>query len=202
MIPDGRHEILGPVVDREHGAEPDAGSAFLRRSRRRDRDGPERARKLNRGRADPAGTAVNEYPLARLQPATIEQIGPDREERLRNRGRVLFRYRRGDPQALFRGDGAVFRVAAAGHQRAHVLADCQRVDAVHSHDLAAHLEAGNVGGPGGRGVFAHPLHDVGTIDAGGRDADEHFTGARLWNGTGGEPQHLGAARAGDFDRVH
>ena len=37
---------------------------------------------------------------------------------------------------------------------------------------------------------------------GGRDADEHFTGPQLWNGTGDGPEDVGAARAGDFDREH
>jgi hypothetical protein len=42
-------------------------------------------------------------------------------------------------------------------------------------DFARHFEAGNVGRTRWRRILAHPLHDVGTVDAGTGDTDQDFT---------------------------
>ena len=79
-------------------------------------------RKLNRKGSDPARAAVDQDRLPRRKPTALEDVGPDRERHLRQRGRLCElepgRYR----QALRRWRGAVLRVATAGDERADPVA--------------------------------------------------------------------------------
>ena len=201
-VADRRDEVVLVVVDGVDGAEAAAGLALGVRSGRRERDGAERARELNRRGADAARAAVDQDALARLQAAAVEQVGPHGEERFGNRGRVPFRDALGRAQALDDGDDAVLRVAAAAHQRADPLPGAPGPGIGGRDDLSADLQAGNIGGARRRRILAQPLHDVGPVDARGGHADEHFTGARHGHRTGHEPQDVRAARPGDLDRAH
>ncbi len=136
------------------------------------------------------------------QAAPVEEIRPDREERLRNRGGVALRDRLRDAQALFRRGDAVLSVSPARHQRADALSHAEALDVADGDDLSADLESRNVGGARRRRIFAHPLHDVGAIDARGGYPNQDFTGARLWNGSRDEPEDVRSARSGDLDRAH
>jgi len=46
------------------------------------------------------------------------------------------------------------------------------------------------------------LQQVGPVDGGGGDVEQHLAGARTGIGLLGELQHFGAARLGDRDRAH
>src|SRR5215472_8528393 len=83
---DDLHKIFGAVVD------PPYGTKVLTYARLRVRSGcsehlrsPSR-RELNRRRADPAGSSVNEHGIASLAAAALEHVGPDGQERLWYRG--------------------------------------------------------------------------------------------------------------------
>ena len=58
-------EILAPIVDSAYRAEPFAGACFLGAAGRGEHPGAPRAGELD-GRGSDAGTAVNEYGLARF----------------------------------------------------------------------------------------------------------------------------------------
>ena len=105
-----------------------------------------------------------------------------------------------DRQALLDGRGAVFGVAAAGDERADAVALGDGARPVH--DGSGDLEARQVGRAWRRRILAEPLHDVRTVDTGGRDADEHFTGRGSRNGAFDEAQDVGPARFRDLDRAH
>ena len=77
-------EVGGAVVDGS-GAEPLARPALPIGACGREDRRAERPRELNRGRADAARAAVDEHALAFRELAALEEIGPDREERLGNR---------------------------------------------------------------------------------------------------------------------
>ena len=59
---------------------------------------------------------MHQQRLPRLQPAALEDVGPDREERLRDRRRLDQRTSVGHRQALHGGHGAVLGIAAAGER--------------------------------------------------------------------------------------
>src|SRR6185295_14040875 len=108
-----------------------------------------------------------------------------------------------DRQALRRRRGAVLRVAAAGDQRADRIADGELADVGAGFlDGAGDLEAGNVGRAGRRRIAAAPLEDVGPVDAGGRDLDEHLTRGRHRPGALDRHEHVRLAGAGNLNRDH
>ena len=75
---------------------------------------------------------------------------------------------------------AVFGVAAADHQRHHLVADLPARDAgAERDDLAGEFETGNVGRALRRRIEALALHHVRPVDAGGRDLHQHFALAGL-----------------------
>ena len=107
---------------------------------------------LDRGGADAAGAAMDQHALAADQPAALEDIVPD--------GEIGFRQRRGLDQVEALGHrqaqcgrrDRVIGIAAAGDQRADLVADGQVADAAAARDdLAGHFEAGNVGRARGGG---------------------------------------------------
>jgi hypothetical protein len=119
---DGRNEVFCSIVDRALGAEAFAGTAFFFRSGCYQHVSAARGSKLNGRRADTARPAMKQGALARPERPSVEHVGPDRKERLRNRRRVdqIESFRNG--QALRRRSDAVFSVAASGHERAHAIA--------------------------------------------------------------------------------
>src|SRR5215472_14582827 len=78
-------KILGVIIDGEIGAELAAGVTFPRRAGGYQDMSAERLAELNSLSADPRRAAVHEQCFADGEPAALEHIVPDREERLRNR---------------------------------------------------------------------------------------------------------------------
>src|SRR5439155_7341425 len=155
-------------------AETLAGGAFLGRASRGEDARVEGARELDGCRTDAARTAVDEDRFARLEAATIEQIRPDREERLGNCGgrrRVeTVRYR----QALRRWRDTVLRVSAAGNERAHLLANRPAGHALADRfDRARHFESRYIGGTGRWRISAATLQNVRSVHAGCHHPDQH-----------------------------
>src|SRR5262249_58788913 len=69
-------------------------------------------------------------------------------------------------------------------------------------DRTGDLESRNVGGARGRRITAQPLEDVGTIDAGGDDLDQHFACRGRRPGTLRRHEHVRVAGMCDFNRDH
>ena len=98
---------------------------------------------------------------------------------------------------------AILRVAAAGDQRHHLVAELVLGRACAERDhFAGDFEAGQVAGAGRRRIGAGALRDVGTVDAGGHHLDQDFAGAGHGNAAGFRQQHFGAAGLADADDGH
>ena len=202
-IADGGDEIGVAIVDGELRAESLAGRALFRRPGRREHARTERPRQLNRRRADAARPAMDEQRFAGLQTAALEDVGPDREERLGERRAADGGHPRGDRQTLRRGRHAELGVSAAGDERADRVADVPvgyvGADRV---DRAGDLEPGDVRRAGRRRVLPSALHHVGPIDTGRGHPDQHFARARNRPRTLDRNEHLGAPRLANFDGNH
>ena len=101
------------------------------------------------------------------------------------------------------GTDDLLRVAAAGEQRARLVADLPAADA--GSDLAdppGALQAGELGGAGRRRVVPLALHDVGAVHPGGHDVEDDLAAAGLGVGLLGPLEDLGATRLADGDAVH
>ena len=182
-------EVGHPVVDGKLGAEPEAGLALRLRARRHEDPRAAGAGELDRGGADPRRAAVNEQAFARLEPAAIEDVGPDREEGLAEPRRRDHVERRRHRQRVRRGGQRVLGIAAARQQRADLVADLPFRDArPHCRDLAGGLEPGQVGGVRRRGVAAGALRHVGPVDAGRAHPDQDLAGLRLRHPADRRPQ--------------
>jgi hypothetical protein len=76
----------------------------------------------------------------------------------------------------------VLRVAAARNQCADEIAYCEPNHvAPDGHDLACDFESGDVRSTRWRIIQAPALHDIGTVHAGGMNADQYFVGCRRGN---------------------
>ena len=200
---DALDEVLVAVVDGRVGPEPQTGVA-LRLRPRRDVDGrTERPRELNRRGADAARPAVHQDRFSLGEASPVEDVGPDREERLRHRrgfGRVEAG---GHGEAERRRRGAVLGVSAPGDERAHSGSDCRRVDAVTERGHGAcDLQPGDVRRAGGRRVQSLALHHVGAVHARRLDCDEHLAGTGPGHLALGGNEHVGAAGFQDLDGGH
>ena len=82
-------EILLAIVDGANGAERLAVAHLGGAADRGDDLGAERARDLDCGRADAATAAMHEQPLAGLEIAALEDIVPDGEYGLGQRGSLI-----------------------------------------------------------------------------------------------------------------
>src|SRR3954471_4951966 len=136
-------------------------------------------RQLDRGHTDAAGSAMDQGLLAAFQPARLEQIGPHREACLWQRAGAYSIEIRRPGQALQRGRGAVFGIAAAVGQRTDPVADFPSCHAAsHGDDLARDLEPKDRRRAGWRWVGALALRDVWAVYAGGHDADQDLVRPR------------------------
>ena len=75
----------------------------------------------------------------------------------------------------------IFGVAAANDQRhddVEVFPACNAGTV--RNDRSSDFKSRNVGGAGRWRIEAHALHDVGPVDAGGRDFDQDLAGTRFW----------------------
>ena len=179
------------MVDRLDRSESAARLALLVRPGGRICGRSECARELDRGRADPAGAAVDQHPLARPEAAAVEQVRPDGEVGLRDRGcgrRVHAGWHR---QALPRRSRAVLGVPAAGDQRADAVPGPPSPARRRFRHRSGHLEAGQVGRPGRRRILPQPLHQIGAVHARRFDLDQDFVRLQLRHGAVDGLQHVG-----------
>jgi hypothetical protein len=139
----------------------------------------------------------------KLSPAAIEQIAPHREEGLRQAGRVDQGETPRHRQALRRRGDAIFGIAAAGDERADLVALMPFGDALaEPRDRAGDFEAEDRRSARRRRVIAGALQDIRPVDPGGGDADQHLAGGGTRHRAGGERQRLGSARRGQADIPH
>ena len=141
--------------------------------------------------------------VALLQAGEQEHVRPDRAGHLGQRGGGG-QLDAGRPrQQLPRRDGDPLGVAAAGEQRAHLVADRPVRHAVADlADDAAALEAEDLAGALGRRVEALPLQQVGAVHRAGLDVDDHLTRPADRVGHLAPAEHLGATGFADRDRTH
>ena len=189
----GLDEVDLAIVEGPLGAERLAGRTLLGAARRREHPGAQRPGQLDGRGADAAGAAVHEHRLPGGETAALDHVGPDGERRLRHRGRLREAEAPGNRQALFGRRTAVLGVAAAGDQRADVVADPPRRHvAADFDDGAGDLEAGDIRRSGRRRVLALALHQVRPVHASGRDLDQHLPGAGRRSGPLDRRQDLGS----------
>ena len=136
---------------------------------------------LDRGRADSAGGAVHEQPLAGLQPGLREQgvVGGGEDLRGRARARPVEGLGHGHRAALVHD--AELGLAAAADDGHHAVALGESLGPrTPAHHLAGQLQAGDVGRRAGRGgVAPAALEHVGAVQPGGAHPDEDLPRARL-----------------------
>ena len=196
------NEVGSAIVDGAR-AEPLArGALRVRTGRRQDRR-PERPRQLNRRRTDAARAAVDEDGLAFGELPAIEEVGPDREERLWNRGGLARPEPAGQRQRLrFRHD-AVLGVAAAGDERADAVAFAPARDVgTDSRHGARNFEARQIRNAWWRRVLAEPLQNVRTVDARRFDAHQKLSRARRGCRPIDQAQHFWSTGSRDLNRSH
>jgi hypothetical protein len=93
--------------------------------------------------------AMDEYRLAGPEPTTVDQIGPGGEEIFRQCGRLRETESAWDRQAMAGVSHAIFRVGAAGRQRADLVANVPLRDfAAGRRDAASDLQSKNGRGAG------------------------------------------------------
>ena len=138
---------------------------------------------------------MDEKRVACAKAAALEHVGPDGEKCFWDRTGGRHLHARGHRQALRVGRHAIFRIAAAGNQCTDAIAvpPACHTGAAGRHD-AGHFESRNIAGAGRRRIFSFALHQVGTIQAGRRDANQHISGARLRNRQLNRLQHVRATR--------
>ena len=195
-------EVGGAVVDGP-GAEPLAGGALVVGAGSGEDRGAECARQLDGGRADAARAAVDEHRLAFREPAAIEEVGPDREERLGNRRRLS----RPEPVVAAAAPAVPVRrstrVTPARDERAHVVALAPSRDVrANGRDRAGDFEAGEVRHARGRWILTEPLQDVRTIDARSFDAYQHLAVSGGRYRPIDQSQDVRAAGLRDLNRFH
>ena len=160
-------------------------------------------RELDGDRADAGRAAVHEQQLPRLERRQLEDVGPDGADDLGQPGGLEQRHPRRDRQELTGRHRDQLGVAPAGQQRAHLLADHPVGDAVaEGDDAAGALEPGVGRGAGWWVVQAHPLHDVGAVDGGRRDLDEHLTRSGDGVRDVGGDEGVGVPRGRQGDGAH
>jgi hypothetical protein len=144
--------------------------------------------------ADAAGAAMDECRLAGPEPAAVDQIGPGGEEIFRQCGRLRETESARDRQAMAGVSHAIFRVGAAGRQRADLVADVPLRDfAAARRDAASDLQSKNGRGAGRRRVAAGTLLHFGPVDAGKGDFNQDLARPGRWHRTLGELKHLRSA---------
>jgi hypothetical protein len=155
---------------------------------------PEVPPQHRRHRADTAGAAVDEQPLALTRQAPLEDVVPNGEQGFRQRRGFRKGQALGHRQAVPGLGDAVLRIAPARNERAdfltgqkltHTVAQCR--------DGAGNLQPRDRRGARRRRIIAKPLHHVGAIDAREGDLDQHLAGAGPGHPDGFRAQDFGAA---------
>ena len=175
-------EILRLVIDRVIGPDLARLGALVVVAAGHDHVEPESLGEHDRHRADPAGPAVDQQRLAFGGHPAFEDVVPDREQSLGNRRGLVQRHSCRHGQAMPEMGEAVFGIAAAGDERADLLAEQRFGRALAQRDdFARYLEARDRRGARRRRVEALPLDDVGAVDPGMADPDQHLVFSRLRN---------------------
>jgi hypothetical protein len=135
---------------------------------------------------------VNQQGLAGRQSARLEHIGEDGEDGLGQDRRLDIVQLVWDRQHMAGVDGDPLGIAPAAQQGAHPVADGPaRHPFAYGFDLARDLKPENVRSARWRGIAAVALQQVGPIDPGGMDPDDHLAGAGHRIGAFGDLQRLG-----------
>lgn len=109
----------------------------------------------------------------------------------------------GNWQGLAGRRHTILGIAAAIGQGADPVTDDELVDPCADRDhFSRHFQARNRAHSRLHRVLAGALNDVGTVDPGGVNADQHFAGGRHRQRFPTRLQDLGAARLGDFNEGH
>ena len=146
---------------------------------------------MDRGGADAAGAAVHQEALAGREVSELEDVGPHGEEGLGDAGGFLHGEAARHRQALYAGRQAVLGVAAAGDERADAVALAPAGVRRRGGDGARDFQSEDGRRSRRRRILAGALQEVGTVDAGGLDADQDFAGARHWRRALGEVEDFG-----------
>ena len=187
-----RDEVSGLVVDGKCRANLHRSGAFVIAAAGDDDRQAEQSPQRDGHGTDSAGPAVDKHCVSLDDIGPLEQIGPHREQCFRQRRCVQHRQRRGNRQALADRRRTILGIAAAGHQRAHRLADQFGRDILaNRHDLTGDFEAENRGRAGRRRIGALALQHIGPVDPGSRHPDQHFAFGGHRNRALHRHQHLG-----------
>ena len=195
-------KFAGLIIDGVRCAERRGGGAFGVRAASDDDLEPEQDAKLDRHRPDPARPAVDEDSVAIGGEPALEQVDPHREQGFGEGGGLGHAQDFGDGQASARGRDAIFGVTPTGDKRADAGADEVARPLPRRDHGAGYFQAGNVAHARRRGIDPHPLENVGAVDPGGGDLDEHFSRAGPGRRARGQLQLLGPAGRGNFDGAH
>jgi hypothetical protein len=145
---------------------------------------------------------MHQQRLAGFQSTALERVVPDREDSLRHR-RCFDHGEAIDRQRMAFVRESIFGIATTDHQGHDLVADLPTLH-VRSYacNLAGDFEARNIGRAGRGRIIALALHDVGPVDAGGRDFHQNLAGARLGHRAHLRHQHVRPARRLDADDGH
>jgi hypothetical protein len=191
------------LYDGAVGAELQTRVRLVLRADGDDHLGTERLRKLDRHGSDAGRAAVNQKRFAFLQRAALEHVVPDRHQRFRRRAGFLHREGRWHRHRLGVLRDTILRIAAAGDQRHHLVAELVLLRAVAKRDhFARDFKAGQIACTWRRRIAAGALRHIGPVDAGRVDFHEDFARSRNWHGTLLRQQHLRAAGFADADHGH
>ena len=198
-------KILGLEIDGAFGAEIAAeGAIGTGRGGGEDAQPPGSAQ-LDGGRADPPGAAMGEenaVPGPGARGVGVEDIAPDREECLWQAGTVDRADAFGERQAMARMDRHIGAIAPAIGQRHHRIARGPSPGGIGPNDSAGYFEPEQIGRALWRRIGACALDDIGPVDPGGGDLDQHFFGARYGYRALAKAQNLGAAGPGHLYHLH
>ena len=122
-LADARSKIFALVVDRMIGAEGMAGDGFLDATDGDEHFAAGEFAELDGGKADATGAAVYQQTLAGLEFAQVNEVGPDGEPVLGQRGSFAQAETLGDRQGMAGGHCAEFGVTAAGRERGNFVTD-------------------------------------------------------------------------------
>src|ERR1019366_2895013 len=113
-----------------------------------------------------------------LEAPDLKYIGPYREEGFRNARGLLHRQTLRHGKTMTLRYATVLGVAASGDQRTDARAELERCACAERCDFPCDLKSQNRRSTRRRCIFALPLQDVGSVDAGGVNFDKDFVLAR------------------------
>src|SRR5216683_5059620 len=138
------------------------------------------------------------------QAARLEQVGPNRDNRLRNGGCVPNRYAGRHAHTLTFGYRAKLGIPAPAEQGTDGIAHSPaRAGAgAKPGDVPGNFHAQDGRGPRRRRIVSLALQQIRTVDPGRYGLDQHLSDPWLWDREQGNTKNLGSTRACDVDSVH